>query len=261
MLSGDDSDIWVYDFRTTVFTRLTFEKRMFGAIWSRNGKQLYYSSGLSDKGGLMSKNADGSTVGTLMLQSSGFEYPTSVDPNDKHLFVDGSHGLTSEGDIYAFNLEGERKLTPLISTPAVEYGGQIAPDGRYLAYMSNETGRLEVYVRTYPDLKGKWQISTNGGLYPIWSPKGNEIFFMSGTGKMMAVPLQKHPSFSPGTPKEFFDAARMYSPNSPLANFDIAPDGTKFLFVRSAHHVTEIVSFNIILNWTSELARVLEEEG
>ena len=259
MLSGDDSDIWIYDFPTAVFTRLTFEKRMFSGIWSRDGKQLYYASAVTGNGGLMVKPADGSSNGTLLLPAKGPQYPTSISPNGMQVLVNGVQGFTSEGDIYAFDLNSRNNLIPLISSPAVEYGGQLSADGRYVSYISNETGSMEVNVRTYPDLKGKWQISTNGGFYPVWSPKGNEIFYLSGTGKIMAVPLEHHPTFSPGTPREVFDATRMYTPNNPIANFDISSDGQRFIFVRSTQNDAEITSFNIVLNWTSSLTRIMEK--
>jgi serine/threonine protein kinase len=252
LVAGNDTDIWIYDLQTAAFNRLTFEKRMFSGIWSRDGKSLYYASGVVGKEGLMSKPADGSSNGTIVLPSTRPEFPISISPDGGKMII---NTIALEGDIHILDLNTEMKVSPLISSPASEYGGHISPDGKYIIYISNESGRFEVYVRTYPDLKGKWQISKSGGALPLWSPDGKEIFYVNTAGRMMAAPLQHHPTFLPGAPKELFDASQMYFPNNPIANYDMTPDGKKFVFVRSTNVNANITAFNVVLNWTEELKK------
>jgi len=112
---------------------------------------------------------------------------------------------------------------------------------------------MEAFVRTFPDLKGKWQISTNGGIAPIWSPDGKEIFYVSTDGKMMSVSIRTIPTFSAEPPKELFDVSQMYFPNNPITNYDITPDGKRFILVRNSHTSANVPYFNVVLNWTEDL--------
>jgi len=133
----------------------------------------------------------------------------------------------------------------------------VSPDGKYILYYSNEPGNPEVFVRTYPDLKGKWQVSRNGGQLAIWTPDGREILYINAVGRMMSVPVQRAPTFIPGVPRELFDITQMYTPNIPLANWDITPDGKRFIFIRSTNFNATVSMFNIVFNWRDELTREL----
>jgi serine/threonine-protein kinase len=251
LVSANNSDIWIYDLNTAAFNRFTFTQRDFAPIWSRNGKELYYSSGVTGKG-VMAKSADGSSPAKVLLAKSGPIFPIAVSPDEHEITLNTATGA-SEGDLYLLDTRGGKDLMTILDTPDYEYGGAISPDGRYLLYGSGETGRLEVYISTYPDLKGKWQISENGGLSPIWSPNGREVFYVSTVGKMMSVSLERNGTLRPGKPRELFDASQMLFPNSPITNYDVAPDGQKFIMVRSVRSAAGITAFNVILNWTGEL--------
>jgi serine/threonine protein kinase len=254
LVAGSDNDIWIYDLKTAALNRLTFEKKMFDPVWSRDGKKIYYANAVEGKEGLMVQSSDGSSEGTSILTNKLPRFPISVSPSGTQLLINYLGGPT-DGDIYLMDLDKEKEPLPLFATSAYEYGGCISPDGRYIVYGSQESGRLEVYVRTYPDLKGKWQISVKGGLSPLWSPDGKEIFFVSTVGKMMAVSIKTIPAFSADQPRELFDVSQMYFPNNPITNFDITPDGKRFIMVRNAHANTNITSFNIVQNWIAELQR------
>jgi serine/threonine-protein kinase len=108
-------------------------------------------------------------------------------------------------------------------------GPRVSPDGRFLAYSSDESGRNEIYVRPFPHGEGRWQISVNGGDNARWSPKGNELFYLQGS-RLMAVPVVAQPSFTPGTPKELFSGQRMDVYGHSL--YDVAPDGKRFVVIR-----------------------------
>lgn len=159
-------------------------------------------------------------------------------------------------------LEGDHTLKPLLQSKFKEAGARISPDGRWLAYYSDETGRDEVYVRTYPSLEGKTQVSTGGGNQPVWSRTGDELFFRGG-GAMMAVRVGPGTPLSLSTPRKLFED-RYYSKGSSHTGYDVSRDG-RFLMVKSAN-VAEPDSaanrlpqtnFVVVLNWFEELKQKL----
>lgn len=249
---GSDNDIWVYDVMKATFNRLTFGKKMFASVWSADGKTISYTSTVPGKEGLYSQPADGSSEEKLLYKMKIPHYSVSASPNGKYLLIN-TEGGPSDGDIVM--MEPEKNETPeaLINTAAYESGGYISADGKHVLFFSNETGVFEVFVRSFPDLKGKWQISVNGGRAARWSPDGRSIYFINPLGKMMGVSVRTSPSFSADQPKELFDLSTMYFPNNPVSNYDIAPDGKRFVMFRNTNETSRLSSFHIVLNVTKEL--------
>jgi len=156
---------------------------------------------------------------------------------------------TTNRDVWILNLS-DRKAQPLLHTQFNETAPAFSPDGHWLAYASDESGRYEIYVQPYPGLGGKWQISTEGGTEPRWARDG-EIFYRSG-GKMMAVQTTFKPSFSAGRPELLFEGR--YVPTlATMANYDVAPDGKRFLMVKPSEQDTSATQINVVLNWFEEL--------
>jgi hypothetical protein len=125
----------------------------------------------------------------------------------------------------------------------------LSPDGSWLAYTSNESGRPQVYVREFPGSGGKWQVSTDGGTEPMWAPNGRELFYRLGN-KMVAVGIDTEPAFTVGTRKVLFDEE--YVPWRWHTNYDIHPDGKSFVMIKGGEGSTELV---VVLNWAEELKR------
>jgi len=159
-------------------------------------------------------------------------------------------------DIWLLSLvEKKRKPEPLISTPASEYGAMISPDGRWIAYVSNESGKNEVYVQEFPDPGGKWLISAAGGSEPVWSPDGSELFYRTGN-KIMSVALKTDPTFTASRPKVLFEGDFYYDRfRTGRPNYDISPDGQKFLMLENSEGSvsTQLI---LVLNWFDELKRL-----
>lgn len=153
-------------------------------------------------------------------------------------------------------MEGDGTSEPLLATPFNELGASISPDGRWVAYVSDESGRPEVYVRAYPGPGGRWLISTDGGNHPVWGPDGKEIFYRAFPGGgMVSVPVEARTEFSPGRPSKLFDG-RFEVGDRTFRSYDISPDGKRFLMVQGEEESasTEVV---VVLNWFQELERLV----
>jgi hypothetical protein len=155
-------------------------------------------------------------------------------------------------DIWVLHVS-DRKAQPFIRTPFNETVPQFSPlDGRWLAYVSNESGRNEIYVQAYPGPGGKWQISTDGGTEPVWNRNGRELFYRSGN-KMMAVDITAQPSFSAGKPRVLFEGPYLPTPAT-FPNYDVSLDGQRFLMLKPAEKIqAQSTQINVVLNWFEEL--------
>ena len=155
------------------------------------------------------------------------------------------------GDIYALPA-GDSTLTPLLTTPARENSPALSPDGKWLAYVSNESGKPEVYVRPFPDVgSAKWQVSLSGGFTPMWAHSGKELFYLNSSRALVAVTVQPGATFTVGGQKVLFPAAS-YSFTGGYATYDVAPDDRRFVMIRSVapSAETELV---LVQNWAEEL--------
>jgi serine/threonine-protein kinase len=151
-------------------------------------------------------------------------------------------------------VDGNGVPTPILVTEFSEHSAMFSPDGRWIVYVSDESGREEIYVRPYPGPGGKYAVSTEGGREPVWSSGGREIFYRNGD-KMMVVPVQTNPDFSAGTPKVLFEEpyAMWFGGGN---NYDVTPDGQRLLMIRRD---TESAprQINVVLNWHEELKRLV----
>jgi Tol biopolymer transport system component len=134
-----------------------------------------------------------------------------------------------------------------------ETAPRFSPDGHWIAYASLESGRSEIYVRPYPGPGGKYQISIEGGTEPVWNPKGKELFYRAGN-KMTVVQVATQPAFSAGKPTVLFEGGYVQTPRS-LPNYDVSPDGQRFVMLRAAEQAQAPTHINVVLNWFEELKR------
>ena len=167
----------------------------------------------------------------------------------------------THADIGMLSMEGDHARKPLLQSEYSQAQPTISPDGRWMAYSSNESTGValkgDVYVRPFPEVnKGKWQVSTGGGSSPLWSPDGRELFYLSNENDLMVVSVKTEPSFSLGTPKILFRSANLGLTSSSGTPYDIYPDGKRFLMIKppGAPPLTEGPrKINIVLNWFEEL--------
>jgi dipeptidyl aminopeptidase/acylaminoacyl peptidase len=154
-------------------------------------------------------------------------------------------------DIWALPSGGDRKPRAIGRTPAGEAAPRLSPDGRWLAYTSNESGRTEVLVQSFPEARGTTQISTRGGSEPVWSRDSRELFYLDGDA-MMSVEIRTTPAFTAGTPRLLYEGRYVISPNT-VASYDVSADGQRFLRVQPMHPDPPADRIHVALNWFQEL--------
>jgi Tol biopolymer transport system component len=240
---GTSEHIWVYDVERGSLGKRTFESTNTFPIWSRDGRHLIFSSGPGQTGPLMRAAADGSgTAEEVTIQGKPAQKIATS------LSADGTLLALQYGqDIVVRTADGN--LHEAVATPAFEREGRFAPSGQWLAYRSNETGRDEVYVQSYPPGSGKWQISTQGGAQPMWNPNGTELFYKNGD-RLMAVPVQLTPTFKPGVPEVLFQISLPERTIGDPSRFGVSADGQRFLVTTmETATVPDDVPVHVILNW------------
>jgi Tol biopolymer transport system component len=199
--------------------------------------------------------ADGTGAPRQVLHSA-FQFAQATPTSDgKWLVLRRSFSENGNGDIYAVRM-GDTTLVPLLTTPAREMSPVVSPDGRWLAYVSDESGSNEVYVRPFPDVtSARWQVSLNGGTLPVWARNGRELFYVSGRQEMTSLALKPGPGFAVGEPRALFSVGQ-YVLTGNAGVYDVSPDGRRFVMVRLAAGAGEI-ELVVVQNWFEELkARV-----
>ena len=245
-IEEQETHIWLYDIARETLSRFTFgEPFNQMAAWTPDGKRMAFSS--ADKVGpanLFWQLADGSGGLERLTTSEDDQFPRSFSPDGQLLVYETKLG------IWVLRLS-DRKAQPFLRKPSlIAFASTFSPDGHWLAYISDESGRYEVYVQPYPGPGGKWQISTGGGGEPVWNHNGRELFYRSGS-KMMAVDITTQPNFSAGKPKTLFEGP--YVPKGTLPDYDVSPDGLRFLMIKPLEQTTSLTQIVVVQNWLEEL--------
>ncbi|GAB4325125.1 MAG: hypothetical protein Kow0074_18560 [Candidatus Zixiibacteriota bacterium] len=253
--NSGNNDIWVFDLERNVKTRLTFDPRNdMSPVWSPNGKFIYYASFQTGNFDIYRKNASGAGDATLIYHSTKSKWPISMSRDGRTLIVHGIGDVGIGDDIWSLPIDpvtGDAvgELTPFQQTEFDEDDAHLSPDGRWLAFSSNETGRYEVYVRPFPGPGGKWQISNTGGDFSYWSDDGRELFYIAADGAVMVVEVDgRGSSFRAGEPRRLF-GTKTFSTNSP---WSVTSDGQKFIVVSLGVGEAEN-RIDVVVNWTSEV--------
>jgi Tol biopolymer transport system component len=263
VITEQESQTWLYDLSRETLTRLTFEGNSNTApTWTPDGKRIAFLSVKEGTGNLFWQLADGSG-GLERLSTSGQgqgQVPDSWSPDGQLLAFHETNPSTGR-DIWVLRM-GDPSLSSgqvrnadlFLRTPFNESAPRFSPDGHWLAYVSDESGRSEIYVQPYPGPGGKWQISTEGGTETVWNRNGRELFYRSGN-KMMAVDIATQPGFIVGKPRMVFEGPYMPTPAT-LPNYDVSPDGQRFLMVKPNEQAQAApTQINVVLNWFEELTQ------
>jgi Tol biopolymer transport system component/predicted Ser/Thr protein kinase len=244
-------DIWVLDIERGTSTRLTFDPADdTWPRWSADDRTIYFQSRRSGQADVYSKSSSGTGTAELVYGSEGMDVLNSLSPDGATGWLASTNTTAGTGfDIYRIDLES-RKAEAFLQTPFMEGNPEISPDGRWLLYQSNESGRLEVYVQSLLEDGGKWQISTDGGSRPKWTREGREILFQAPDRTLMTVEVRLEPTFSPGIPEALFDPGERSLGGQ---QWDVTPDGSRFLVNQPIEQPDEPLT--LVQNWASELER------
>jgi eukaryotic-like serine/threonine-protein kinase len=246
-LNAGETDIWVLDLARGIRTRLTFGPiGNVSPIWSPDGKWIAYSSARNGHFALCRKPSDGSGVEETLLTE--VDQPALDDwSRDGKYLLYSRRILSGTGwQVWSLPLEGERKPSLILERGA---SGNLSPDGHWLAYMSGESGRIEVYVVPFGGGQGKWQVSANGGTRPQWSKDGKELYYMDPTFNLFAVPVA-----NAGGALQFGTAQKLVSNwSAPQVIYDVSPDGKRILLDRVEQQVSQSVT--VVTNFTAGLKK------
>ena len=243
-----NTDIWIYDLDRRALTRLTTDPAMDQEPgWSADGRQVMFNSTRAGALNLFIKPVDGSGP-TRALTKSPHDQGNAIATADGRTVLFQQNRPETGWDIWTLELEnGEPR--PFLATEFDEYTAAISPDGRWVAYASDEAGPIEIFVRPFPGPGGKWQVSTKGGSEPRWAPDGRTIYYRNGS-RLMAVSFVGDAGPAIGRPAMLFD--RRVTQIGFGQYYDITPDGKSFIFIAEAGDSGTI---DLILNWSSELLR------
>ena len=244
-------DIWIYDLERGVRSRFTFDpSEDVTAIWTPDGQRIFWASSRVADFDIFVKEVDGAESDQEVLVSEVVQIPTDVSPDGRYLvYWRGSGAGIAGADIRLLPLEEKGEPIDLVVSEFWEGGGRISPDGRWLAYASDESGRFEVYVTSFPKPGRKWQVSAEGGSQPRWRGDGRELYFLTPTAKILVAEVDTTGSaFKVGEVEELFDAPRMPLSGS---DYDVTSDGRRFLMNTVGDSAFDPIT--LVLNWSAEL--------
>jgi serine/threonine-protein kinase len=243
-----DHKLWIFDIARHNLTKLTGGDLIMNPVWTPDSRKVMFASLALGSTNVFRQLAD--NTGDIEQLTFGTHHftPSSVTP-------DGTRAVLSDGSQLAvLHLDGTTpQIEPLLPSTFNVANGEISPNGRWLAYQSNESEGYQIYVRPFPKVEsGKWQISNSGGTKPAWARSGTELFYIDADGHLMAVPVQTRSDFVHGTPKKVFDAR--YFSDEWGRTYDVARDGRSFLMLKDVGDPPAMV---MVANWFEELKKLL----
>jgi serine/threonine protein kinase len=252
-LSRAGADIWLYDLARGIPTRFTFGQGLaFISIWSPDSSRIVFNSIRKGHLDLYQKASRGAGTEELLVEDNLVKYPLSWSPDGRFILYSSSGSQTGL-DLLVLPLAGDRKPFPFLQTQFNEGQGQFSPDGRSVAYASDESGKFEIYVAPFPGPGGKWQISTAGGSFPRWRRDGTEIFYLAPGNTLIAAGVNgKGSSFQVGAVKPLFQTRL----GGPRYEYGVSADGHKFLInTAPQQNGATTAPITVVLNWTAGLKK------
>ena len=254
--AGGESGVWVYDLNRGTASRLTGEGKAIFVTWTPDGKRLAFGWLKTGLFNLYWQPADGSSAMERLTTSDYVQYPGSWSPDGATLAFVEAHDTGWDRDILLLDSRS-RRITPFLNSRAFEGYPEFSPDGRWITYVSEESGRREVYVRPFPRPGSKWVISQNGGQEPLWARNGKQLFYRSTDGRQMWVAdVRVDGSFSVGKPRLLFNVPGLRA-GTPIRSWDLSPDGQRFLMVKNEEATpTPVTEMVLIMNWFEDVKRL-----
>jgi eukaryotic-like serine/threonine-protein kinase len=243
-------DIWVFDLVRDVRSRLTYEEpNESSPLWSPDDRRIIYMAALGGGGNIHEVSSGGTGGSRILVEGEGERRPTDHSRDGEWIVFNSSGGADSGSYDIGVWSASDKTARLWLATPFNEYCAQLSPDTKWIAYQSDESGRMEIYVQGFPESDRKWMISSGGGRMPVWRGDGREIFYVSIDEKMMAVPVTPGPEFESGAPVALFDAPiRVHQ----ARQYDVTSDGQRFLLNRIVENATP-EPIMLVQNWSAKL--------
>lgn len=253
---GGGSDIWLMELARATLTRFTFDPAIEVApIWSPDGSRIVFCSDRDGPMNLYQRAASGAGNEEALLKTDNNKGSTDWSADGRFILYQEQSQKT-DFDLWVLPSSGGQKPFPYLQTAFAEQQGRFSPDGKLVAYASNESGTWQVYVQSFPASGGKWQVSTNGGAQPQWRRDGKELFYLSSDRKLMAVEVKGNgPTFDAGAPKELFELRLQIGGLPGQTNYYVADDDGQRFLVASAPEERLSTTTKVVLNWTADVKR------
>jgi len=247
-------DIWLFDIARDLRTHFTFDpSEELTSVWSPDASRVVFNANRKGHWDLYQKASSGAGTEEELLADSVDKVPFDWSPDGRFILF-GVGAFQAGTDLWVLPLFGDRKAFPVLQTPFTEVPGRFSPDGRWIAYASNESGRGEVYVASFPGPGGKWQVSTAGGSWPRWRSDAKEIFYLAPDKKLMSAAVNGAGSaFEVGAVRPLFDTRALTIGNTGFM-YDVSPDGQRFLVNTLAEQAAP-APITLVVNWRALLNR------
>jgi serine/threonine protein kinase/Tol biopolymer transport system component len=253
--SGTERAIFLYDLERGGRRKLTSSRSAAAPVWSPDGQRIAFSNTDSSGVNLFWIRVEAAGGAELLFASQYPKWITDISRDGRYLAYYELNPQTGR-DIWILPLQGEKKPYPFLATPSNERSAVFSPDGNWIAYASDESGRDEVYVQQFPrSPKGSKAVSTHGGREPVWSPDGKELYYRRRS-QLVAVPIKTSPTFMPGQGRVLFEGSFAEEIGGRNQNYCVSPDNQRFLIVRQGAGTTP-QSLRVVFNWFEELKRLV----
>jgi Tol biopolymer transport system component len=251
-------DIWIHDLTGRPPVRLTFDGHDdLAPAWSADGKTILFTSDRRGERDVYRKDVAGQKPETVVLSSPESKSLNALSPDGRMLIYDtgargtrDAQGRANLADLFSVSLAGTTRVRPLAVSPAYEGMADISPDGRLVTYHSSEAGELEVFVETFPDKQGRWQVTTAGGREPIWAANGRELFYLSTSDELCAVDVYREGGGVRFGPQRVL--FKIHDLAYTVRKFAPMPDGRRFIVITTDPHPTP-QQMTVLVNWRSAL--------
>jgi dipeptidyl aminopeptidase/acylaminoacyl peptidase len=249
---GATNEIGILEFERGTLTMLTSNTNGSQApLWSPDGRRIAFRGTRKGFRNVWVKTVDGTNDERQLTHGENVQTPTSWSPDGQTLLYNESNPIGGS-DLWAVTV-ADGKVQPLVAAALGQFSAQWSPDGRWIAYVSDESGREEVFVLPFPVTGQRWRVSTNGGGEPVWSSDGRELFYRDRR-QVRVVDVATSPTFRAGTPRPLFADTFVVSPNN-VAGYSVARDGKRFLFAQRVQPDPPITHIQFVGNWFTELRR------
>jgi serine/threonine-protein kinase len=259
--SDMEDDLWIWDLGRQTLTRLTFDPGQDRfPVWTPDGRRIIFSSNRVGVLNLWWQAADGTSAAERLTTSSNNQFLTGITP-DGTAVVFNEATPTTANDLLQLAFDGTRRVTPLLQTQFDERNGIVSPDGRWLAYESNSSGRFEVFVRPFPNVGGgQWPVSRAGGTRPLWARNGKELFYVGPGGELLGVPVEaRGETWNAGPPTKLVEGRYLLAAGTAGRTYDVSPDGRRFLMLKASGTDAGAAppAIVVVQNWDEELKRLV----